>query len=134
MVQSAKKLLDLHGIVDVRKHFLKLMAFRFYLADLFHQFGHGDGRQLNIEFFQKFPFIAHGGPEIKGSGGYLKYPDVFKGFHHIADCKEIPKPPAVRFQIPFTYLTNCRLQDPVFEEGVRDFLAVCNVVKTFKNI
>lgn len=39
-----------------------------------------------------------------------------------------------RFQIPFTYLTNCRLQDPVFEEGVRDFLAVCNVVKTFKNI
>ena len=68
------------------------MAFRFYLADLFHQFGHGDGRQLNIEFFQKFPFIAHGGPEIKGSGGYLKYPDVFKGFHHIADCKEIPNP------------------------------------------
>lgn len=39
-----------------------------------------------------------------------------------------------RFRMPFTYLTNCRLSDPVFERGVRDFLAVCNVVKTFKNI
>lgn len=39
-----------------------------------------------------------------------------------------------RFQIPFTYLTNCRLSDPVFERGIRDFLAVCNVVKTFRNI
>lgn len=39
-----------------------------------------------------------------------------------------------RFQVPFTYLTNCRLNDPVFERGVRDFLAVCNVVKTFRSI
>lgn len=39
-----------------------------------------------------------------------------------------------RFQIPFTYMTNCRLNDPVFERGLRDFLAVCNVVKTFRNI
>lgn len=39
-----------------------------------------------------------------------------------------------RFRVPFTYLINCRLNDPVFERGVRDFLAVCNVVKTFKNI
>ena len=39
-----------------------------------------------------------------------------------------------RFRVPFTYLTNCRLSDPVFERGVRVFLAVCNVVKTFKNI
>lgn len=39
-----------------------------------------------------------------------------------------------RFQIPFTYLTNCRLSDPVFERGIRDFRAVCNVVKTFRNI
>lgn len=36
-----------------------------------------------------------------------------------------------RFRVPFTYLTNCRLNDPVFERGIRDFLAVCNVVKTF---
>ena len=39
-----------------------------------------------------------------------------------------------RFQIPFTYMTNCRLNDPVFERGIRDFLAVCNVVKTFRNM
>ena len=39
-----------------------------------------------------------------------------------------------RFRIPFTYLTNCRLSDPVFERGLRDFLAVCNVVKTFRNM
>ena len=39
-----------------------------------------------------------------------------------------------RFGIPFTYMTNCRLNDPVFERGIRDFLAVCNVVKTFRSI
>lgn len=39
-----------------------------------------------------------------------------------------------RFQVPFTYLTNCRLSDPVFERGLRDFLAVCNVVKSFRSI
>ena len=38
-----------------------------------------------------------------------------------------------RFKVPFTYLTNCCLTDPKFERGVKDFLAVCNVVKTFKN-
>lgn len=38
-----------------------------------------------------------------------------------------------RFRVIFTYLTNCRLEDPVFERGIRDFLAVCNVVKTFRN-
>ncbi len=39
-----------------------------------------------------------------------------------------------RFQVKFTYLTNCRLSDPVFERGIRDFMAVCNVVKTFRHI
>lgn len=39
-----------------------------------------------------------------------------------------------RFRVPFTYMTNCRLNDPVFERGLRDFIAVCNVVKTFKSI
>lgn len=38
-----------------------------------------------------------------------------------------------RFQVPFTYMTNCRLTDPEFERGLRDFLAVCNVVKTMRN-
>lgn len=39
-----------------------------------------------------------------------------------------------RFRVPFTYMTNCSLEDPEFERGVRDFLAVCNVVKVFKDI
>lgn len=39
-----------------------------------------------------------------------------------------------RFQVPFTYMTNCRLTDPEFERGVRDFLAVCNVVRVFRGI
>lgn len=38
-----------------------------------------------------------------------------------------------RFRVPFTYMTNCRLGDPEFERGIRDFMAVCNVVKVFRN-
>ncbi|MFV0380768.1 MAG: L-fucose/L-arabinose isomerase family protein [Breznakia sp.] len=38
-----------------------------------------------------------------------------------------------RFQVPFTYMTNCRLHDAEFERGLHDFLSVCNVVKTFRN-
>ena len=38
-----------------------------------------------------------------------------------------------RFQVPFTYLTNCNLEDAEFERGIKDFLAVCNVVKVFRN-
>lgn len=38
-----------------------------------------------------------------------------------------------RFQIPFTYLCNCRLGDPELERGIFNFLAVCNVVKVFRN-
>jgi len=37
-----------------------------------------------------------------------------------------------RFQVPFTYMTNCRVDDPVFERGLRDFIAVCNTVKAFR--
>ncbi|ROR30689.1 L-fucose isomerase-like protein [Mobilisporobacter senegalensis] len=38
-----------------------------------------------------------------------------------------------RFRVPFTYMTNCRLGDSEFERGIRDFMAVCNVVKVFRN-
>ncbi|TAH66214.1 MAG: fucose isomerase [Anaerolineaceae bacterium] len=38
-----------------------------------------------------------------------------------------------RFQVTFSYMTNCRLSDPEFERGIFDFLAVCNVVRTFRN-
>ena len=37
-----------------------------------------------------------------------------------------------RFGVPFTYMTNCRLTDEAFERGIRTFLAVCNVVKVFR--
>lgn len=39
-----------------------------------------------------------------------------------------------RFGVPFTYVTNCRLTDPEFERGIKTFVAVCSVVKTFRNI
>lgn len=38
-----------------------------------------------------------------------------------------------RFGIPFTYLTNCRLEDLEFSRGIKNFLAVCNVVKVFRS-
>jgi len=38
-----------------------------------------------------------------------------------------------RYQVPFTYLKNCRLTDAAFEQGIARFLAVCNVVKAFSN-
>ena len=38
-----------------------------------------------------------------------------------------------RFQVPFTYLTNCRLTDPEFSNGIHNFLAVCSVVKAFRH-
>jgi len=37
-----------------------------------------------------------------------------------------------RFQVPFTYLCNCRLTDPEFERGIKNFLTVCNIVKAFR--
>lgn len=39
-----------------------------------------------------------------------------------------------RFGVPFTYMTNCRLGDPEFARGLRDFIAVCNVVRVFRGI
>jgi len=39
-----------------------------------------------------------------------------------------------RFQVPFTYLKNCRLTDDTFEQGMHRFLAVCNTVKAFRRI
>ena len=39
-----------------------------------------------------------------------------------------------RFNLPFTYLPNCRLTDHEFEVGMRNFLRVCSAVRTFRNI
>lgn len=38
-----------------------------------------------------------------------------------------------RFRVPFTYMTNCNLTDSEFERGIKDFLAVCNIVRTFRH-
>jgi len=39
-----------------------------------------------------------------------------------------------RIGVPFTYIENCRVEAPVFEEGVKTFLAAANVVKAFKSM
>ena len=39
-----------------------------------------------------------------------------------------------RFRVPFTYMTNCRLDDPEFARGMDVFLRVCNIVKTFRSV
>ncbi|GHV67227.1 fucose isomerase [Spirochaetia bacterium] len=39
-----------------------------------------------------------------------------------------------RFRVPFTYMTNCRLEDGEFKRGLDVFQRVCNIVKTFRSI
>lgn len=39
-----------------------------------------------------------------------------------------------RFNVPFTYITNSRVDDPVFERGFKNFIAAANVVKQFRNL
>lgn len=39
-----------------------------------------------------------------------------------------------RFNLPFTYVTNCWLEDETFERGIKNFIAVANVVKEFKKL
>jgi L-fucose isomerase-like protein len=39
-----------------------------------------------------------------------------------------------RFNVPFTYITNSRVNDPVFERGFTNFVAAANVVKQFRSL
>lgn len=39
-----------------------------------------------------------------------------------------------RFKLPFTYMSNCRIEDEAFERGINTFVAVANVVKEFKKL
>lgn len=39
-----------------------------------------------------------------------------------------------RFNVPYSYIPNCRLGDEVFERGFKNFVAAANVVKAFNNI
>jgi len=39
-----------------------------------------------------------------------------------------------RLSVPFTYIVNCNVDDPVFERGFRNFMAAAAVVDTFRNL
>lgn len=39
-----------------------------------------------------------------------------------------------RYSVPYSYIINSRLDDPVFSWGINNFAAAANVVKAFKNI
>ncbi|MDN4079921.1 L-fucose/L-arabinose isomerase family protein [Paenibacillus polymyxa] len=39
-----------------------------------------------------------------------------------------------RFNVPFSYITNSRVADPVFERGFNNFISAANVVRQFKNL
>lgn len=39
-----------------------------------------------------------------------------------------------RFNVPFTYVTNSRVDDPVFERGFTNFIAAANVVRRFRSL
>lgn len=39
-----------------------------------------------------------------------------------------------RFNVPFTYITNSRVDDPVFERGFTNFIAAANIVRSFRKL
>lgn len=39
-----------------------------------------------------------------------------------------------RFKVPFTYIENSRLTDPVFLEGYKNFAAVCSIIKNLSRL
>ncbi|WP_139996031.1 L-fucose/L-arabinose isomerase family protein [Paenibacillus paridis] len=39
-----------------------------------------------------------------------------------------------RFNVPFTYVTNSRVNDPVFERGFKNFVSAANVVRQFRTL
>lgn len=39
-----------------------------------------------------------------------------------------------RLGVPFTYIENCRLDTPIFEDGVKNFIAAASVVKAFRGM
>jgi L-fucose isomerase-like protein len=39
-----------------------------------------------------------------------------------------------RLGVPFTYLPNCRMDDPVLDKGILDFIKVASVVKSFRKM
>ena len=39
-----------------------------------------------------------------------------------------------RFGVPFSYIENCRIEEPVFEEGLDKFISAACIVKNFRNM
>jgi L-fucose isomerase-like protein len=39
-----------------------------------------------------------------------------------------------RYGVPFTYITNCRIEDELFDRGFRNFLGAASAVKAFTNL
>lgn len=39
-----------------------------------------------------------------------------------------------RFGVPFTYMENCRIESPVFDRGISDFIAAVRVIKAFRDM
>jgi len=39
-----------------------------------------------------------------------------------------------RFKIPFNYMINCHMKDPVFKRGIQNFVGVANLVKEFTGL
>lgn len=39
-----------------------------------------------------------------------------------------------RYKVPFSYIENCQMENPVFTEGVNRFLSVVTMVKNFRNL
>jgi len=39
-----------------------------------------------------------------------------------------------RYGVPFTYITNCRVDDEVFDRGFKNFLSVASIIKQFRHL
>ncbi|GFI52971.1 hypothetical protein IMSAGC021_01280 [Muribaculaceae bacterium] len=84
---------DLHIFTAVSDNLFHFRLFFFYSLHLIRQLRHRDRRKLDIEFFKQFPFIAHGGPEIKRPCGNLKDADAAECLYHITYCHKVPYAP-----------------------------------------
>ena len=83
------------GDVDVHIHShisdagFDLRFFLFCLVDVLNQFGHRNGRKLDVEFLKQLTFVAHRAPEVKRTGRDLKDAGMTEGADDIADGKEV---------------------------------------------
>ena len=53
------------------------------------QLGKRDGRELDVELLEKLALVAHGRPEVEGTGPDLEDSHVAELLHHVADGEEV---------------------------------------------